>query len=68
MHMKIVAQLPQHLQFVADSQDVAPIQQAYPEARLYDSFFVDTRDGEYREIWGICGTVPYSSKLTSQIL
>jgi hypothetical protein len=56
------------LNFLSDSQDVQPIQTAYPLASDYDAFFIAVNDGEVVELWGIVGTVPYLSKLAKRIV
>jgi hypothetical protein len=67
--MAAVGALPSELQFVSDSQDVQPIKDYLGEsADGYDAFFVAIADGDYVEIWGICGIVPYNSKLTTRLL
>jgi len=67
--MRTVANLGQHLQFVSDSQDVQAIREHLGTAAGdYDAFFVDARDGEYTKIWGMCGIVPYHSKLVNQLI
>lgn len=67
--MSAVAALPSGLQFVSDSQDVQAIREHIGEAATgYDAFFVSVGDGDYNEVWGICGIVPYKSKLTTRIL
>ena len=66
--MSAVAALPQELQFVSDSQDVAAVKEHLgPEAQDYDAFFVAVADGDYTEVWGMCGCVPYLSKLVSRL-
>lgn len=67
--MRMVANLGQHLQFISDSQDVHAIREHLGEdAGNYDAFFVDVRDGEYVELWGMVGSVPYNSKLVSRLI
>jgi hypothetical protein len=67
--MTAIAALPRELEFVSDSQDGAPIKDHIGEtAQDYDAFFVHAVDGDYVEVWGICGIVPYLSKLTSRLL
>jgi hypothetical protein len=67
--MTSVGALPKDLRFVSDSQDTAPIKEYIGEsAQGYDAFFVSIKDGEYREVWGIVGIVPYNTKLTSRLL
>jgi len=67
-NMTAVAALPKELQFISDSQDVVPIKEYIGEsASGYDAFFVHVQDGDYTEVWGICGIVPYNSKLTTRL-
>lgn len=66
--MRIVANLPQHLQFISDFQDVAPIKEQICSAVPYDSFFVAIDGGEYSEVWGMCGIVPRLSNLVSKLV
>lgn len=66
--LKIVAQFGPEYAFVSDSQDTAPIKDFIPSAKDYDSFFVLTVDGDYVEVWGMVGIVPYKSKLVSRLL
>lgn len=48
------------LAFISDSQDVEPINEYLQED--YDSYFVLVGDGEYDEVYGMEGIVPYLSK------
>jgi hypothetical protein len=67
--MSAVSALPQELQFVSDSQDVASIKEYIGEsATEYDAFFVHTQDGDYTEVWGICDIIPYNTKLTTRLV
>lgn len=67
--LNAVRNLGAHLQFVSDSQDVQAIHEHLgPESLDYDAFFVDIKDGEYSEVWGIVGIVPYLSKLASRFV
>lgn len=67
--MTAVAALPKHLEFVSDSQDVEAIKQHVgAPADGYDAFFISVADGDYTEVWGIVGIVPYNTKLTSRLL
>ena len=59
------------LTFISDSQDTASIRFDFGPAWdgfEYDSYFVKVEDGEYKEIWGMCGTVPYLSKLVTKLI
>jgi len=57
------------LHFVSDSQDVNAIRQHLglidPEC---DSYFVKVENGEYTEVYGIEGIVPYLSKSVIKII
>ena len=68
-HMTAVAALPKDLQFISDSQDVQVIRDYLGErAGNYDAFFCRVQNGDYAEVWGICGIVPYNSKLTTRLI
>lgn len=64
--MPIIASLStrQDLQLLTDSQDTEELREQFPE---YNSFFVKIVDGDYQEVWGFVGTVPYLSKLVSRL-
>lgn len=67
--MRTVANLGQHLQFVSDSQEVQAIREHLGEnAGNYDAFFVAEENGDYTEMWGMVGIVPYNSKLVSRLI
>jgi len=66
------------LQFVSDSQDVAAIKEYLQGFKAmhellnisledYDSFFVKIEDGDYTEIYGMAGIVPYLYKTLDKI-
>lgn len=62
--MRTVANLGKHLQLITDSQDVRAVREYLGErAGNYDAFFVD-----YTEVWGMCGIVPYMTKLVSRLI
>lgn len=59
------------LQFVSDSQDTAAIRYDFGPAWDgfdYDSYFVKAKDGEYKEVWGMAGIVPYLSKIVTRVV
>lgn len=67
--MRAVANLGSHLQLVSDSQDVQAIREHLSkDAGNYDAFFVAIKDGDYVEVWGMVGIVPYNSKLVSRLV
>jgi hypothetical protein len=66
--MRLVAHLGQHLQLITDSQEVYAIREYLgKDAGNYDAFFVDVQNGDYAEVWGMCGIIPYNSKLVSRL-
>lgn len=70
-NMSIVASLEndKDLIFLSDSQDTQAIRKHVGEkADGYDAFFVKIADGDYSEVWGICGIVPVRSKLASRLI
>ena len=67
--MRMVANLGSHLQLVSDSQDVQAIREYLgKDAGGYDAFFVAIEDGDYVEVWGMVGIIPYNSKLVSRLI
>jgi hypothetical protein len=66
--VKIVAQFGPEYSYVSDSQDTAPIKADVAGAKDYDAFFVLAVDGDYTEVWGMVGIVPYHSKLVTRLL
>lgn len=68
---RIVANLKPTLQFVSDSQDTASIRFDFGptwDGFDYDSYFVLAEDGEYKELWGMCGIIPFNSKLVTRLV
>jgi predicted house-cleaning NTP pyrophosphatase (Maf/HAM1 superfamily) len=66
------------LQFISDSQDVAAVKeylQCFKSLHQllninlddYDSFFVKVDEGDYSEIYGMVGIVPYLYKTLDKI-
>lgn len=65
-----VSELPDGLIFVSDSQDVTEIKSFFgnhPVIDNYDSFFVAIDEGEYSEVYGMEGIVPYLYKSVDHI-
>jgi hypothetical protein len=52
------------LQFISDSQDVQSLKEHFGNHCLedFDSFFVKIEDGDYTEVYGINGIIPYLYK------
>jgi hypothetical protein len=61
------------LMFVSDSQDVTAIKESLfgsvsnPEVVDFDSFFVKVGEGDYQEVYGMSGTVPYLGKFVTRL-
>lgn len=55
--------------FVCDSQDVAAIKSGLPKSQqVYDSYFALIGDGEYTELYGMFGTVPWHTRQIYQLI
>lgn len=69
MEIKTIGELPRNLLLVTDSQESAAVKEYIgPDADDYDSFFVAMGEGEYTEVWGFDGIVPWNWKKTWRIL
>ncbi len=56
---------------ISDSQDVAEIKKYLGRSPLrdnFESFFVKVNDGDYQEIWGMFGVIPYIGKKVYRVL
>lgn len=55
--------------FLSDWQEVIEVKKyLMPEVRgEFDSFFVRVEDGEYTEIWGMMGIIPYNHKVVYKV-
>lgn len=64
--IKTIGQLNgrQDLILLTDSQDVEELREQFTG---YDSFFVLAEEGDYSEIWGFVGSIPWNSKLVSKL-
>jgi hypothetical protein len=60
--MKVKDITNKELQFVSDSQDVNSVKENLLMAGDYDSFFVGICEGDYTEVYGMYGIVPYLEK------
>lgn len=57
------------LQFISDSQETEVIKSRLGrKAKEFDSFFVRVEDGEYAEVYGMMGTVPYLNRQVVQLV
>jgi hypothetical protein len=55
--------------FVSDSQDTKEIKSCIGRKTYgFDSFFVLVRDGDYLEVWGMKGIIPYLYKELTKII
>lgn len=56
-------------QFLSDSQDVQAVKDHCDKiAAEFDAFFVKVEDGDYSEVWGIEGIIPYLYKTAYRIV
>lgn len=66
---KQIFQLDKNLQFVSDSQDVQSLKDSLGSiAQGFDAFFIEIKDGDYQEVWGIHGIVPFNQKFATCIV
>jgi hypothetical protein len=66
-----VREIDPKLQFISDSQDVEAIRESCGLTladNQFDSFFVDTQDGDYTEVWGMFGIIPRDEKPVYRVL
>jgi hypothetical protein len=66
-----VQELSDDLIFVCDSQEIAAIrtwQRLILPDNNFDSFFVRVGEGEYTEVWGMFGIVPYNTRNVYRVL
>lgn len=57
------------LQFISDSQETEVIKSRLGrKAKEFDSFFVRVEDGEYAEVYGMRGAVPYLNRQVVQLV
>lgn len=63
-----IADLDENLILVTDYQDAQAVRETIPEAKDYDSFFVRVEDGDYAEVYGFEGTVPYLHKEVVELI
>lgn len=58
-----------HLQLVTTEPDISQIKEMVGGISTnYDAFFVDVNRGEYTEVWGFKGVVPYVQKQAERIV
>jgi hypothetical protein len=68
METKTIGELPRNLLLVTDSQESTAVKEHIgPAADDYDSFFVAMGEGEYTEVWGFEGIVPWNWKTAWRI-
>lgn len=64
-----VNNIPNAAQFVCNSQDCLAVRESLGRITDgYDAFFVIVEEGDYCAVWGICGAVPYLSKLATRLI
>ena len=74
---KLIGSLSQELILVNDSQDAKVVREhlgksltSLEEAQgeNFNSFFVKTVEGDYAEVWGFEGIIPYNNKRAWRII
>lgn len=66
---KPIGSLPRHLLLVNVDREAAAVKEHIgPTAAEYDSFFVHQEEGEYLEVWGFEGIVPWNWKRAWRIV
>jgi hypothetical protein len=65
-----VQEIDSSLIFVSDSQDVQDVKESVrtSDSAEFDAFFVGVKDGDYTEVWGMYGIVPYNYKNVYRVL
>lgn len=57
-----VSEVPSDMALLTDSQDLKALREFYPQVEEGDSAFVRVVEGEYIEVYGFHGSVPYDNK------
>jgi|tagenome__1003787_1003787.scaffolds.fasta_scaffold20986959_4 hypothetical protein len=65
--IKKVSELPANLRFVNNNYLVSYIKDSIKKTEKYDSFFINTKDKQLEEIWGMYGKNPDSNKYAYRI-
>ncbi len=61
------AQSENEIQLATDSQDVEHIHSYFPQSREYDGFLIHIMDGDYGNVYGFTGNIPYLNKEVEKI-
>jgi hypothetical protein len=63
-----VSEFDENYVLITNSQDIKEIKELVaPFAEDYDGFFAIIEDGDYKEIWGFEGTVPFTWKTAYKV-
>ena len=65
--IKKVSELPANLRFVNNNYLVSYIKDSIKKTEKYDSFFINTKDKQLEEIWGMNGKNPDANKYAYRI-
>jgi Domain of unknown function (DUF6839) len=62
--------LPEYLTLISESQYVAAISESLGKlvTHRFDAFFVHAVDGEYIEVWGMFGIIPWATREVYRVL
>lgn len=69
LEVKTISELPDDLILVDRDYEVRDLNAFFglSEDEAFGGFFVRVKDGDYDEVWGFYGTVPYFDKLAWRI-
>ena len=65
--IKKVSELPANLRFVNNNYLVSYIKDSIKKTEKYDSFFINTKDKQLEEMWGMHGKNPDANKYVYRI-
>lgn len=71
METRQVIELPEGLQFISNSQDVQAVFEYLGRPSLFETYpalFVEVVNGDYIQIWGIMGIIPWLDRTAWKIL
>lgn len=66
-----VADLPRSLSFTNDHDDVAFVLDHVglnADDHDFHAVFVETENGDYTEVWGMCGSVPHNGRTVTRLV
>lgn len=55
------------LLLITDTHDTELIHEEFPESKEFDGFFVKVENGDFIEVYGFYGIIPYLDKMCCKI-